>query len=77
MLDIEKKKYNTEKVMIEDVMGKSEIERFIEESGNKENSKALTAKLMCSAIERGDFVLAEESKRRFNALFERILSYCQ
>ena len=43
-------------------MGKSEIERFIEESGNNENSKALTAKLMYSAIERGDFVLECVSK---------------
>lgn len=62
--------------MIEDVMTKAEIERFCVEKGYTNVSKALTAKLMCTAIESGAFDISQESKNNFKDLFTRIFSYC-
>lgn len=76
--DIKAKKYTEIPIMIEDVMGRDEISRFIRESGYTEGElgKTLTAKLMCTAIENGQFILSEDSKNNFKTLFDRILSCC-
>lgn len=73
--EIENQSYKTNKYMIEDVMTRSEINRFCEENAYHNSDKTLTAKLMCNAIETGKFVLSEESKKNFQELFERIFSY--
>ena len=75
--EIETKTYKTQRYMIEDVMIQSEIDRFCDESGtSKSLGKPLTAKLMCTAIENGSFTLAQESKNRFQELFDRIIACC-
>lgn len=73
--EIEMKTYKTQRYMIEDVMMQSEIDRFCDESGTSKGlGKPLTAKLMCTAIENGSFTLAQESKDRFQELFDRIIA---
>ena len=68
--------YKTDKYMIEDVVSRSEIERFYRESGQTIADKTLTAKLMCNAIEDGAFVLSETTIENFKNLFNRVLKYC-
>ena len=68
--------YKTDKYMIEDVVSRSEIERFYRESGQTIADKTLTAKLMCNAIEDGSFVLSETTIENFKNLFNRVLKYC-
>ena len=75
--EIQSKTYSlaTGKYMIEDVMLRSEIDRYCNETGtSKELGKPLTAKLMCTAIENSTFTVAQQSKDNFNSLFERIFS---
>ena len=75
--EIEAKTYKTQRCMIEDVMIQSEIDRFCDESGTSKGlGKPLKAKLMCTAIENGSFILAQESKNRFQELFDRIIACC-
>lgn len=74
--DIEKRKYKSSKFMIEDLIIRSEIERFCSESNCGICDKTLTAKLMSNAIESGAFILSEETKNNFRSLFDRIFSYC-
>lgn len=71
---ISSKTYKTASVMIEDVVGRSEIDRFISESGNSPDlHKTLTAKLMCTAIENGSFQVSKECMDRMKALLARIV----
>lgn len=74
--DIEKRLYKTSRYMIEDLMIRSEIERFCTENNCGNCDKTLTAKLMSNAIELGTFTLSEETKNNFRKLFDRIFSYC-
>ena len=74
--DIEKRKYKSSRFMIEDLMIRSEIERFCSENNCGNCDKTLTAKLMANAIEAGTFILSDESKKNFKELFDRIFSYC-
>lgn len=74
--DIEKRLYKTSRYMIEDLMIRSEIERFCAENNCGNCDKTLTAKLMSNAIESGTFTLSEETKNNFRELFDRIFSYC-
>lgn len=70
---ISSKTYKTASVMIEDVVGRSEIDRFIRESGNSANlDKTLTAKLMCTAIENKSFQVSQECMDRMKILLNRI-----
>lgn len=68
--------YKTDKYMIEDLVLRSEIDRFFGESGQAAADKTLTAKLMCNAIESGTFVLSETTVENFKNLFNRVLEYC-
>ena len=68
--------YKTDKYMIEDLVLRSEIDRFFRESGQVAADKTLTAKLMCNAIENGTFVLSETTVENFKNLFNRVLGYC-
>lgn len=73
--EIEAKTYKTQRYMIEDVMLQSEIDRFCDETGtSKDLGKPLTAKLMCTAIEKSTFEIAQQSRDNFQLLFERIFS---
>lgn len=74
--DIEKRQYKSSRFMIEDLMIRSEIERFCSENNCGNCDKTLTAKLMANAIESGTFILSEESKKNFKELFDRVFSYC-
>ena len=74
--DIEKRLYKDSRYMIEDLMIRSEIERFCMENNCGDCDKTLTAKLMSNAIESGIFTLSEETKNNFKELFDRIFSYC-
>lgn len=73
--DIDKRLYKSSKFMIEDLMIRSEIDRFCLESNCGNCDKTLTAKLMSNAIEAGSFTLSEDTKKNFKKLFDRIFSY--
>ena len=73
--EIKEKTYSKDPYMIEDLVLRSEIDRFYTENKYSELNKTLTAKLMCNDIEAGTFVLSEESKTNFLDLFNRIISY--
>lgn len=74
--DIDAKTYKTSKFMVEDVMTREEIEKFCNETGTSQAlNKALIAKKMSNAIEKGEYVLGTAATANFKALFERILSY--
>lgn len=71
--EISSKTYKNTPVMIEDTVGRSEIDRFITESGNSANlGKTLTAKVMCTAIEKGSFQVSQECMDRMKILLNRI-----
>ena len=74
--EIDSKTYRTSKFMVEDVVTREEINRFCEEKSiSPKLNKALIAKKMSNAIEKGEFTLSETVKSNFQALFTRILSY--
>ncbi len=71
--DIIAKTYKTNKIMIEDVVGREEINRFLSETGISSNlGKPLTAKLMCTAIENGSFHVSQDCMDRMQELIMRI-----
>lgn len=71
---ISAKTYKSSPSMIENVVGTSEIDRFINLSGNSPDlHKTLTAKLMCTAIESGSFQVSQECMSRMKALLTRIV----
>lgn len=74
--DIDEKTYKDNPYVIEDVITKSEIERFCEETNTPNStSKPLMAKLISNAIDKGSFEFSEMSKQNFQNLFDRIFSY--
>ena len=74
--EIDSRTYKTAKFMVEDVITREEINRFCEEKGiSPQLNKALIAKKMSNAIEKGEFTLGETAKNNFQVLFARILSY--
>lgn len=71
--DIESKSYKTNKYMIEDLVLRSEIDRFCDEQKISSTlGKVLMAKIMCDAIEEGSFIPSEECIDNFRRLFARI-----
>ena len=74
--EIDSRTYKTAKFMVEDVITREEINRFCEEKGiSPQLNKALIAKKMSNAIEKGEFTLGETAKNNVQVLFARILSY--
>ena len=62
--------------MVEDVITREEIDRFCEvQAISSKLNKALIAKKMSNAIDKGEFSLSDTAVTNFRALFERILSY--
>lgn len=71
---ISAKTYKSSPSMIENVVGTSEIDRFITLSGNSPDlHKTLTAKLMCTAIENKSFQVSQECMSRMKALLTQII----
>lgn len=71
--EIDQKAYKTEEYEIEDLVQQSEIKRFCAEASISTTlGKPFTAKLLCSAIEKGSFILDDQSLQNFKELFERI-----
>lgn len=74
--DIDSKTYRSSKFMVEDVVTREEINRFCAEmSISPTMNKALIAKKMSNAIDKGEFILSETAMNNFRLLFDRILSY--
>lgn len=73
--EIQSKTYNTERCVIEDIIGRDVIRAFVEKSGYSNISKTLTAKLLTAAISRGEYTLPENSISNIKALLNRIVSY--
>ena len=71
--DISRKTYKQNSYMVEDLIIRSEIDRFCKEAGYSNVDKTLTAKIMSNAILSGAFKIREESKDNFRKLFDRIL----
>lgn len=71
--DISRKTYKQNSYMVEDLIMRSEIDRFCKEAGYSNVDKTLTAKIMSNAILSGVFKIREESKDNFRKLFDRIL----
>ena len=73
--EIDSKSYATESYMIEDLMLRTEIERFCNDAKiSPSTSKPLIAKMICTAIEKGTFLPSKECKNNFEQLFTRIFS---
>lgn len=74
--DIDRKTYKSSRFMVEDLMTRSEIERFCEETKISKNlSKTLIAKKLSNALDEEEYVLGDEAIRNFRTLFDRIKSY--
>ena len=74
--DIDSKTYRSSKFMVEDVMTREEINKFCTAMNISPTlNKALIAKKMSNAIDKGEFTLSETATSNFRTLFERILSY--
>ena len=74
--DIDSKTYKTTKFMIEDVITREEINRFCTTMSISDTlNKALIAKKMSNAVDKGEFKLSEIAINNFRALFNRVLSY--
>lgn len=75
--DLSKKVYKSQPFMIEDVVMHSEINRYCAETNTSTSlGKPLTAKLMCTAIENGEFTLCDEAVNNFRQLFRRLMLLC-
>lgn len=76
--NIDSKIYKDDSFMIEDLVLRTEIERFCEiEHISDSLGKPLLAKKMCTAIEKGSFVPSDECINNFQQLFDRIFSYVE
>lgn len=73
--EINSKTYNSEKCVIEDIIGKDVIQAFVDKSGYSNISKTLTAKLLTTAVINGDFILPEQSIKNISSVINRIVSY--
>lgn len=73
--EIDSKVYKTNSYMIEDLVLRSEIERFCNLAQiSKTLGKPLIAKMMCTAIENGSFIPSDECVNNFRQLFSRVFS---
>lgn len=73
--EIAAKTYKTAAFMIEDAVGRAEISRFLQETGTATSlGKPLTAKVMCTAIENGTFIVSPECLERMKRLINWILT---
>ncbi len=71
--DLSAKTYKCNKCMIEDIVGRTEISRFLSETGTSSNlGKPLTAKVMCTAIENKSFAVSADCMERMRELLSRI-----
>lgn len=76
--EISEGSYKASPIMIEDIITKTEINRFCLEKKVADNvGKSLKAKLMSNAVETGQYVLGEECIENFKKLFDRILFYME
>lgn len=74
--EIDHKTYKKNQKMIEDLVTQEEIDRFYRETNTLDSlGKVLIAKLMCTAIENGNYQVGEECKENFRELFDRILEF--
>lgn len=73
--EIDSKTYNSEKCVIEDIIGRDVIQEFVDKSGYSNFSKTLTAKLLTTAVTNGDFILPEQSIENISSVINRIVSY--
>lgn len=74
-VEIDKKIYKSNSYMIEDLILRTEIERFCDFAQiSKTLGKPLIAKMMCTAIENGTFIPSDESVNNFKQLFSRVFS---
>lgn len=73
--EIDSKTYNSEKCVIEDIIGREVIQEFVDKSGYSNISKTLTAKLLTTAVINGDFILPEQSLESISSVINRIVSY--
>lgn len=74
--DISKKTYKQNPYMIEDLIVRSEIDRYCREMEYSNTDKTLTAKIMSEDILSGKFKIGEESKKNFRRLFDLLFSNC-
>lgn len=71
--DVDNKTYQDSPYMIEDVVTRTEIEKFCTETNTSNTiGKSLMAKLMSNAIESGNYKVGEKCKSNFEKLFKRI-----
>ena len=71
--DVDNKTYKDSPYMIEDVVTRTEIEKFCAETNTSNTiGKSLMAKLMSNAIESGNYKVGEKCKSNFEKLFKRI-----
>ena len=74
--DIDSKTYKSAKYMVEDVITREEINRFCAEMDILPTlNKALIAKKMSNAVDKGEFILSDTALRNFSSLYDRILGY--
>lgn len=73
--EIDSKTYNSEKCVIEDIIGREVIQEFVDKSGYSNISKTLTAKLLTTAVKNGEYSLPEDSLSNIKSLLYRIVSY--
>lgn len=73
--EIASKAYKKNSYMIEDLVLRSEIERYCNSARiSKTLGKPLIAKMMCTAIENGSFIPSDECVNNFRQLFSRVFS---
>ena len=71
--DINTYTYKQSPKMIEDLITRSEIDRFCNDFGiSKTTSKSLVAKILSNAVEDGSFTLNENVKTNFTMLFNKL-----
>ncbi len=74
--DITSKSYSKTPVVIEDLIGREQLQEFIKKSSLPEdadkNNKVLLAKLFCNSIEAKEMTLTKESLNNFSLLLQRI-----
>lgn len=74
--EVDEKTYQTSPCVIEDLITKKEIDSFCDKNNiSSETGKSLMAKIICNAVESGEYQLGEECKDNFQKLFNRIFSY--
>lgn len=74
--DVDNKTYLTDGYVMEDVVTKREIRNFLSTKDFLDVGKPLLAKLMSNDIEKGTYIVSDECKLNFKALFDRLFSYC-